>query len=73
MDKNVKMSKEDFISWSLFRESGSTRLEKDEIDILVNLHSKYLKHKLYYPCTCNPKTYNKWISQLNKIHDNGEI
>jgi hypothetical protein len=35
------------------------------------LHSEYYKHKFYEPCTCSPKTINKWIKELNVIWDNG--
>ena len=65
----VKMSSEDFLDWTKFRGNESDRLEKKEIDLLVHLHAKYFNHKVKYPCTCSPKTYNAWIKDLNKIYE----
>ena len=67
----IKMSKEDYLDWTEFRGKNSSTIYKPEIDLLVNLHAKYFNHKVYYPCSCSPKTYNSWISDLNKIYENG--
>lgn len=66
-----KMSSEDYQDWSKFRSSNSQQINEQEINLIVELHAKYFNHKLRRPCTCSPKTYNQWISQLNKIYDNG--
>lgn len=66
-----KMSNQDYESWTTFREKESDRLEKPEIDLVVNLHAKYFNHKVKYPCSCSPRTYNTWISELNDIYANG--
>jgi len=71
MKGEIKMSKEDYQDWYKFLNKESDRLLKPEIDLIVNLHAKYFNHKLKYPCSCSPKTYNKWIAQLNSVFDNG--
>lgn len=67
--QKLKMSKEDYQDWTKFRNKVSSRMEKQEIDLLVNLHAKYKNHRVYYPCTCSPKIYNRWISDLNDIYE----
>ena len=42
-----------------------------EFTLVCKLHAKYYKHSYYKPCTCNPKTVNRWIKDLNLIWDNG--
>tara|TARA_R100001443_G_scaffold67364_1_gene76157 strand:- start:2231 stop:2449 length:219 start_codon:yes stop_codon:yes gene_type:complete len=71
MQKKIKMSKEDFQSWKLFRISTSNKIQVKEFKTLCQLHSKYFQHQYYEPCTCSKKTINDWIAQLNAIHDNG--
>ena len=68
---NVKMSQADYLDWTEFRSKNSSVIRKDDIDLVVNLHAKYFNHKVYYPCSCSPKTYNDWIASLNKIYQNG--
>tara|TARA_R100000656_G_scaffold118167_1_gene91748 strand:- start:11 stop:220 length:210 start_codon:yes stop_codon:yes gene_type:complete len=67
----VKFEKDDFKRWSKFRMGKKQYLSREEFDMVSFLHSKYYKHSFYLPCTCSPKTINKWISDLNIIWDNG--
>jgi len=68
----VKFSKEDFITWTQFREVKKDTLSDTEYRTICALHSKYYKHKYYRPCTCNPTTIKNWIKDLNIIWDNGK-
>lgn len=65
----IKMTKLHYEEWTKFRESDKNTLTKDEQELLGRLHAYYFKHSYYLPCTCNPKTYNAWIDQLNTIYD----
>lgn len=67
----VKMTKLHYDKWTEFNEGSATTLNKEEQELLARLHSIYFKHSYYLPCTCDPKVYNTWISQLNVIHKRG--
>ena len=67
----VKFEKKDFKLWTVFRMGKKLYLSPKEFELVCNLHSLYYKHSFYKPCTCSPKTINKWIKDLNIIWDNG--
>ena len=67
----VKFNKYDFKDWEKFRLSKKSTISRAEYKMVCDLHSEYYKHKFYEPCTCSPKTINKWIKELNVIWDNG--
>jgi len=66
----VKFIKDDYIKWTAFNKSN-INITKSEFKLLCQLHSKYFKHQLHYPCSCAVDTIKKWMNQLNKIYDNG--
>jgi len=67
----VKFEKKDFKLWTAFRMGKKLYLSPKEFELVCDLHSRYYKHSYYKPCTCSPKTINKWIKDLNIIWDNG--
>lgn len=44
-----------------------------EFQLVCDLHAKYYEHNFYKPCTCNPKTINRWIKDLNIIYERGIV
>ena len=67
----VEFEKEDRIDWGEFRLGNKQHISAIEFELVCQLHSKYYKHSFYKPCTCSPKTINRWIKDLNIIWDNG--
>tara|TARA_R110000744_G_scaffold377350_1_gene492274 strand:- start:3198 stop:3407 length:210 start_codon:yes stop_codon:yes gene_type:complete len=67
----VKFEKNDFKKWEIFRNSSKSTISGKEFDLVCDLHSRYKKHTLYKPCTCNPKQIKRWIKDLNDIWNNG--
>jgi len=67
----VNFDKLDRKDWQKFRMGTKHHLSAEEFQMVCELHSKYYKHSFYKPCTCSPKTVNKWIKDLNIIWDNG--
>jgi hypothetical protein len=69
----VKFKKQDYDKWKAFR-MGSQHdvISAEEFNLVCELHARYYKHSFYKPCTCAPKTVNKWISDLNLIWSNEE-
>ena len=64
--------KYDFKDWQQFRMGAKHDIiTPTEFTLVCDLHSKYYKHRFYKPCTCDPRTVNKWIKDLNIIWDNG--
>jgi len=61
----------DYKDWEQFRLGSKQNISNKEFELVCQLHAKYHKHKYYKPCTCNPKTINKWIKDLNVIWNNG--
>ena len=67
----VNFEELDYKDWELFRQGTKDVISSMEFQLVCNLHSKYYKHSFYKPCTCSPKTINKWIKDLNIIWNNG--
>jgi len=67
----VNFEELDYKDWELFRQGTKDVISSTEFQLVCNLHSKYYKHSFYKPCTCSPKTINKWINDLNIIWNNG--
>lgn len=67
----VKFEKDDRGNWKKFRMGKKQHISAAEFELVCELHAKYYKHRFYKPCTCNPKTINKWIKDLNIIWNNG--
>jgi hypothetical protein len=67
----IQFDEEDYKKWGLFRKSKRQSLLTREFEMVCQLHSIYKKHNYYKPCTCNPKTIKRWISDLNTIWKNG--
>ena len=67
----VNFEELDYKDWELFRQGTKDVISSMEFQLVCNLHSKYYKHSFYKPCTCSPKTINKWINDLNIIWNNG--
>ena len=71
MEDLSKMSKEDYQSWTEFRTNTSDTIRKEECEMVCQFHAKYYKHSFYKPCTCSPRTINKWIAMLNDVYAKG--
>ncbi len=67
----VKMTKLHYERWTEFLQNDSNQINAKEQELLARLHSIYYKHSYYLPCTCSPKTWNRWIEQVNMIYKNG--
>ena len=63
------MTKDDYDKWANYKANYKIQPDKKQIDLIVGLHAKYFNHSLYYPCSCTPKIYNKWITQLDKLYN----
>ena len=67
----VTFEEKDFKLWTVFRMGTKQHISAKEFELVCELHAKYYKHSFYKPCTCSPKTVNRWIKDLNVIWDNG--
>ena len=67
----VTFEETDFRLWTVFRMGTKQHISAKEFELVCKLHAKYYKHSFYKPCTCSPKTVNRWIKDLNVIWDNG--
>ena len=63
------MEELDKIDWAEFRASVNNVLNREQFELICQLHAKYYKHSYYKPCTCLPKVVKTWIAQLNDIYD----
>lgn len=63
------MEAQDQTSWEKFREKKRNSITQGELETISRLHAKYFKHSFYKPCTCSPKTINKWIADLNMYYE----
>lgn len=60
------MTKLDYNYWKAFREDKKSYLTNDEYRIVCELHAKYFRHDVVYPCKCNPKIIQSYIDDLNE-------
>ena len=67
----VKFNKDDYNKWNKFRNSKLDSITKSEYKIVSQLHAKYYKHQLHYPCPCSPTVIKRFIKELNLVWDNG--
>jgi len=62
------MVEEDLDRWLEFtNRPRQHELDKEQIDLVCNLHAKYYKHPYKKPCSCNGSIYRRWIEDLNKL------
>lgn len=68
----IQMNENEHKKFAEIKEIGFTKGNQDDVSkFIAGLHSKYFNHTFYLPCSCNPKTWQEWIDQLNVIHRNG--
>lgn len=36
---------------------------------LAEIHARVFNHKFDVPCSCSPKTWKAWITELRKVYD----
>lgn len=63
------MSTDDIEVWGKFRSAKSSRVSKQEVELIARLYSKYMNKKYKVPCTCNGKRIQGWIDQINKVYE----
>jgi hypothetical protein len=70
-----QMEEGDYIDFTGFRTAMEKGFTDDDLKIVYTLHAKYFVHPFQIPCGCGGvkkmDTINKWISDLEKIYDNG--
>ena len=66
------MVKEDRLDWYKFLAEVKHSLNRDQFQLVCELHAKYFNHKFYKPCTCSPKTIKQWINDITKLYDKTE-
>ena len=71
MEKKLKMNKEDFYLWTVFRKKNTSTASQKDVKLICSLHAKYFNHSYYIPCTCSASTYNLWIEHLNELYSRG--
>lgn len=70
MESNTdkEMEELDKKDWEQFRAKNSDRVSRAEVEMISMLHAKYYNHKYEVPCSCSPKTLQKWVDDLNKTY-----
>ena len=66
----VKFNKDDYNKWKTFR-ADTRNINQQEFKMVCQLHAKYYKHQLHYPCPCSPTVIKRFIKELNLVWDNG--
>ena len=65
--KQKQKSRINELTWEAFRKDLKNSITDEEYEMVSKLHSVYLKHKYYKPCTCNSSTIQNWIEDLNEL------
>lgn len=66
----MKLTKDDYNWWSLFREVKKNYLENDEFKMISEIYARLWEVKTHYPCKCSPKVIQSYIDYINKAYDN---
>ena len=70
-----QMEEGDYIDFTGFKTAMEKGFTDEDLKIVYTLHSKYFEHRYNEPCGCGGvkkmDTINRWISDLEKIYDNG--
>jgi hypothetical protein len=69
MERHRTMVKEDKLDWYKFQSEVKHSLNRNQFELVCQLHSKYFNHKFYKPCTCNPKVIKQWIAQIDDLYE----
>ena len=69
MERYRTMVKEDKLDWYKFQSEVKHSLNRNQFELVCQLHSKYFNHKFYKPCTCNPKVIKQWIAQIDDLYE----
>ncbi len=70
-----QFTQDDYMQFTAFISSMEKGFTDNDLKIVYTLHAKYFEHNYIEPCGCGGAkkmdTINKWISDLEKIHNNG--
>ena len=70
-----QFTEEDYFDFTGFQTTMQTGFTDEDLKIVYRLHSKYFEHPYIEPCGCGGAkkmdTINKWISDLEKVYNNG--
>lgn len=70
-----QFTQEDYIDFTGFKTAMEKGFTDNDLKIVYTLHAKYFEHNYIEPCGCGGAkkmdTINKWISDLEKVYENG--
>ena len=70
-----QFNEDDYMQFTGFISSMEKGFTDNDLKIVYTLHAKYFEHAYNEPCGCGGArkmdTINKWISDLEKIYNNG--
>lgn len=70
-----QFTEDDYMSFTGFRISMQNGFTDDDLKVVYTLHANYFEHPYSVPCGCGGAkkmdTISKWISDLEKIYNNG--
>ena len=54
---------------AFFQEFNGREIKEMHQRPLSEVHARVFQHKMYIPCTCNPKEWKRHIDDLRKVYD----
>jgi hypothetical protein len=66
-----KLNKKEYDQWTKFKSVKNSQINKQEQELIASIHSKYFFHTFFLPCSCTPRQWNQWISDINTLYDYG--
>ena len=70
-----QFNEDDYMVFTGFKTAMENGFTDNDLKTVYTLHAKYFKHAYNEPCGCGGArkmdTINKWISDLDKIYNNG--
>ena len=67
------MNEEEFKWWTDFKASNPVQINHEQSEQIARIYMRlFQRAKLYRPCTCNPREWQRMIDEINKVFNTYE-
>lgn len=64
------MTEEEYNWMATFRDAESSTITHEESETIAKMYHRIFQlRKIYRPCTCNPREWQRMINELNSVYD----
>lgn len=71
--KGLCMTETEYKAWEEFRVSLESTINRNDAIMISKLHSRLFNHAERFPCSSCPKTWQRWVSDINTVYKSYQI